>query len=177
MIFLLKFLEKRETFSKKYYFNQRKLLSQPGRVLDRDILMTVTQNHRDVLESLKRQSHSARNPILHTYRSQISRGVSYRVPKVRARESRFAPRVLGLASHYRETLSRKASRKERADPFHVSRIHEASPLWPRVMTARSLCLCRENAVSAATGFTHRLFPVRGPIRTSSGCTSVPRARR
>lgn len=52
---------------------------------------------------------------------------------MRARESRFVSRVLGLASHYRETLSREASRMERererararADLFHVSRIHGA----------------------------------------------------
>lgn len=89
-----------------------------GRVLDEDMIdddsMTVTQNHWDVPESLKRQSDSVRNLIPHTYRSQIFRGASYRVPKVRARESRFAPRVLGLASHYRETLPREASRKESA---------------------------------------------------------------
>lgn len=88
---------------------------------------------------------------------------------------RTAPSRISIASSG-NALARGVAKRAPADPFHVSRIHEASPLRPRVMTARSLCLCRENAVSTAW-FTRRLFPVPGPIRTSSGCTSVPRATR
>lgn len=56
-------------------------------------------------------------------------------------------------------LARGVARGERAraDPFHVSRIHEQPRcLWPRVMTARSLCLC---AVSAGRG---RVYPPSFP---------------
>lgn len=85
---------------------------------------------------------------------------------MRARESCFASRVLGLASHYRETLSREASRMEsaRTDPFHVSRIHEAfAAMAPGDGGAFSLLVERTCSVSPRSGLPAVFSPVSATI--------------